>query len=133
MSASPEHRAEARASIALKSRKRAARKKLERRPGIAISVKLKDDPKRYYREYARKYYQNVRKFNRSYLDYQKNLIAHRFAQSCPYPQMAHKEAIESGLSIVHGRWLRESWYYTDREDVVQEEALQRLLSKKGCS
>lgn len=133
MSASPERRAEARASIAAKSRKRTTARRKTWRPQIVISVKLKDDPKAYYREYAQKYYQRVRKLNRSYLDYQKNLTAHRFAQSCPYPGMTTKEAISSGLSIVHGRWIRESWSYTDREDAAQEEALQRLLSRKGRS
>ncbi len=131
MSASPKHRAEARASIVAKSRKRVVSRPKKR--ALNISVRLKDDPKAYYREYAQKYYQKVRKLNRAYLDYQRDLIAHRFAQSCPYPQMSREEALSSGLSIVHGRWIRESWSYTDRDDAAQEEALQRLLSKKGRS
>lgn len=126
MSASFSKRAKLRASIAAKA-PRAGGRRASARPGIVVSVKLSDDPKAYYREYARKYYHEVRKFHVDYMEHNRRVTRHNIAKSCPYPEMTAGQARFERMSVVPAGWLSNDWYYTDRRDRAQDEALQALL------
>lgn len=101
-------------------------KQVQERRGISVSVRVSEDPKMYYREYARAYYEKVRKYDQEYIERNRQRTAHAHARKCPYPVMYSRDARECGLTLIGPSWFWRSPPGTDAQDAAQDRALEEL-------